>query len=102
MRSARVRHTSRAGATLTLLAGALLAGPSCSSATPAPSAPVARFTLATDAPPPFLDVPFPTDAYLANGKIVDPLPGIERTFQSNASYLTHELAKLNGFSRHAM
>lgn len=62
----------------------------------------ARFLLGADGPPGFLDVPFPSDAYLAGGKVVDPLPGLDRVFKANSSYLAHELGKTNGFSRIAM
>jgi dienelactone hydrolase len=60
---------------------------------------VARFSLATEGAPAFLDVPFPSDAYLTDGKIVDPLPGLERLFTLNSQFLSHELGKTNGFSR---
>src|SRR5262252_5584401 len=59
--------------------------------------PTARFTLASADPPPFLDVPFPTDAYLSAGKVA--IPGIERLFTMNADFLNRELATMNGFSR---
>jgi len=66
----------------------------------APAArPAARFVLAGDAPPPFLDVPFPSDAYLVGGKIVDPIPGIEALAPQNAELAMRELAQLNGFGR---
>jgi dienelactone hydrolase len=77
-------------------------GVACSSSKTGASGDVtARFVLA-DAAPPFLDVPFPSDAYLAGGKIVDPLPGLERLFTLNSQFLSHELGKTNGFSRIAM
>ena len=67
---------------------------------------VARFTLGApngDAPPAFMDVPFPSDVYIgANGKVVNPVPGIEAVFKQGTNYLSHELGKANGFSRIAM
>lgn len=59
--------------------------------------------LALTAPiPDFLDVPFPSDIYLANGKIVDPIPNMKRVLFRNGDYVTHALAGMNGFSRIAM
>ncbi|WP_394838098.1 hypothetical protein LVJ94_14400 [Pendulispora rubella] len=73
-----------------------------------PSGPAAaRFRLASGAttPPNLFDVPFPSDAYLgANGRIVDPLPGLASYIPSpaGAQALAHDLAVMNGFSRIAM
>lgn len=67
-----------------------------------PTAPVAHFQLAADTPPAFLEVPFPTDAYLQNTHIIDPIPGMDAVVRQNSSFVTHELAKANGFSRIAM
>jgi hypothetical protein len=64
--------------------------------------PVARFALGPGAAPDFLDVPFPSDVYLSGGRYVSPIPGFDKVVRSNASFLTHELGKLNGFSRIAM
>jgi hypothetical protein len=64
------------------------------------SAPTARFHLTTSALPNFLDVPFPSDLYLAaSGKIVNPIPGMSAIVKNNSQFLTTELATLNGFSR---
>lgn len=49
--------------------------------------------------PNFLDVPFPSDVYLVNGRYMDPIPGFDAVFAQNGGFLTHELAKTNGFSR---
>ncbi|MEO6573217.1 MAG: hypothetical protein ABIP89_05225, partial [Polyangiaceae bacterium] len=75
----------------------------CSSSA-VPQSPVARFTLSGDDAPTFLDVPFPSDVYRKDGKVIDPVPGLDRVVPRNAMYLTHELGKLDGFSRvaHAM
>jgi hypothetical protein len=76
-------------------------GACSSSSAPAegPRGPVAHFALAGDAPPPLLDVPFPSDAYLVGGKIVDPIPGVASLMPQNAEFLTRELGRLNGFGR---
>ncbi len=76
-------------------------GAACSSTKTTPPGVVARFSLVADMPP-FLDVPFPSDAYLTGGKIADPLPGLDKWFTSNAPFLSHELGKANGFSRVAL
>ena len=67
-----------------------------------PSNPVARFELAGDALPNFLDVPFPSDIYVQNTHIVDPIPGVDAVIRRNSEFVTHEIAKSNGFSRIAM
>ncbi|MGH7280242.1 MAG: hypothetical protein ACRELY_01860 [Polyangiaceae bacterium] len=67
-----------------------------------PSNPVARFELAGDALPNFLDVPFPSDIYVQNTHIIDPVPGVDAVVRLNPQFVTHELAKSNGFSRIAM
>lgn len=59
---------------------------------------VARFTVGSAAVPNFLDVPFPSDVYLSNGRFVA-LPGIERTFRFTSSILVEDLKRLNGASR---
>jgi hypothetical protein len=86
-----------------LAANAFVAGCGSSksggSAQTTPTVPTARFTLSGDTPPNYLDVPFPSDAYLANGKIVDPLPGLDALIRINTQFFTHELGKMNGFSR---
>src|SRR5437899_2307255 len=79
-----------------------LAAAACGSSAQSSAGAVARFTLAGDAPPSFMDVPFPTDAYLANGKVIDPMPGVEAVFPQGTKYLSHELGKAAGFSRVAM
>src|SRR3954470_8081537 len=87
-----------------LLCAPVFAAAACgsSSESSVTSGPTARFALAGDAVPAFLDVPFPSDAYIANGKIVDPIPGLDKMFKQNSQFFTHELGKLNGFSRIAM
>jgi hypothetical protein len=67
-----------------------------------PSNAVVRFQLQGDTPPNFLDVPFPTDAYLNGGNVIDPIPGVDAVVRLNSDFVTHELAKENGFSRIAM
>lgn len=58
---------------------------------------VARFA-ATSAIPDFLDVPFPSDAYLSGGRFVE-LPGLARAFPLNAEFLGKQLARVDGWSR---
>ncbi|MDB4996263.1 MAG: Lipase-like protein, partial [Myxococcaceae bacterium] len=60
--------------------------------------PVARFELTADATPELLQVPFPSDVYRKDGKVIE-IPGFERVFKKNGNYLTHELAKMDGFGR---
>ncbi len=64
--------------------------------------PTPRFKLAGSAPPQFLDVPFPSDVYVANGKVVDPLPGLDNVVTRNSSFVSHALGTMNGFSRVAL
>ena len=54
-----------------LLAFPILSTGSCSSTSTAPAGagPVARFNAGASATPDFLEIPFPTDAYLVSGKI---------------------------------
>jgi hypothetical protein len=87
---------------LALLAILCLPAGACSSGSkPAASPPslTARFLLAGDTPPDLMDVPFPTNAYLANGKVIDPIPGVDGVVAQGAQLLTHELGKLDGFGR---
>jgi hypothetical protein len=88
--------TSRSGWALALALGVCFVPGACSSGS---GAPVARFELAGDTPPAFLDVPFPSDVYLANGKVMDPIPGVDALVTRGAQYVTHELGKLNGFGQ---
>lgn len=61
--------------------------------------PTPRFHLGEEAFPTFLDVPFPSDAYLENGHVSASLPEVERVFPLASEFITHELARLDGFSR---
>jgi dienelactone hydrolase len=66
----------------------------------APTGPYARFTLPGAALPNFLDVPFPSDVYLGtNHFVTENIPAVGSVITNGASFLTHELAKANGFSR---
>lgn len=62
--------------------------------------PTARFTAGDggSSTPTFLDVPFPSDAYLKDGRFSG-MPGIERTFKRNGPFLSQQLETLNGWSR---
>jgi hypothetical protein len=62
--------------------------------------PVARFEPGTGAVPPFMDVPFPSDLYLANGRVVE-IPGMDRVVPQHSDSFVRELAQLDGFSRTA-
>ncbi len=74
---------------------------SCSSTEtpPAPTSPTVHFVDAA-AVPDFMDVPFPSDAYLANGKI-GTIPALDAVVTVNASFLQKALSTLDGFSRTA-
>jgi hypothetical protein len=67
-----------------------------------PMTAVARFKFTAGTVPNFLDVPYPSDIYLSKGAIVDPIPGVDQVVTVNSKFLTHELAKADGFSRVAM
>src|SRR4051794_26973969 len=71
----------------------------CSSNPPPATGPVARFVTAA-ATPNFMDVPFPSDAYLVNGH-VGAIPGMEQVIPQNSAMLVHALAVHDGFSRTA-
>lgn len=73
----------------------------CSSSSPAaaPTGPTVRFNAA--ASPGFMEVPFPSDVYLSGGKVME-IPGMDAVVKENANYLSHEIAKQDGFSRAAM
>lgn len=66
-------------------------------------APVLRFALPSDGSlPDIFDVPWPSDIYLQDGHIVERIPGFSNFVQANDTYVSHELARLDGFSRFAM
>src|SRR5581483_511200 len=71
----------------------------CSSNPPATTVPVVHFVTGA-AVPNFMDVPFPSDAYLVNGKI-GAIAGIDPVITENSSMLVHALAVHDGFSRTA-
>jgi hypothetical protein len=63
---------------------------------------VARFVLgAGTTPPDYLDVPFPTDAYLSNGAVLA-IPGLIKAVPGGTSFLDYGTKRLNGFSRVAL
>ncbi len=89
----------------TLLA-AVVAGVACHSSSKSPAASgatgvVARFDTTTNATPNFLDVPFPSDIYLQGGQVMT-IPGMDALVTQNSTFITHELAKMDGFSRIAL
>jgi hypothetical protein len=59
---------------------------------------VVRFKPGNTGVPAFLDVPFPTDAYLAGGKLAVPT-GLDLVFKQNADVIEKQLEHLNGWSR---
>src|SRR5258708_5294556 len=80
-----------------------MAGACSSSAPPkpnGPTGPIARFVGAA-AMPAFMDVPYPSDVYVSGGRIAM-LPAIDQVVHAGSEFLTHELSRLDGFSRFAM
>ena len=69
----------------------------CSSNPPPATGPVARFVAGAGIPN-FMDVPFPSDAYLVNGR-VGAIPGMDAVVKQNSAMLTHALAVHDGFGR---
>ncbi len=108
--SARPQRRSRFGSRFALVASGAIASAlvfsACGTDTGAGSAtaPIsARFEVPSDGTLPLLlDVPFPSDLYLANGKYADVIPGFGRLVKQSPQYLAHELAKQNGYSRIAL
>lgn len=99
----RPRSLRTPAAALGLLACTLAGGGACIDDQPplTPRAgPTARFRLATDgSPPAVLDVPFPSDVYLRDGRWMNPLPSLPRVVKAGASYASASISKTNGFSR---
>src|SRR5580700_10694459 len=64
---------------------------------PAPQNPTVRF--ATESPTPnYMDVPFPSDAYLQNG-LIGTIPGLDAVVTENANMLQQALSVQDGFGR---
>jgi hypothetical protein len=100
-----MRHDRRVARAVALVSFALGTSVACHSSSTASSTtgPVARFKLsATDAPPDYLDVPFPSDAYVQNGKVVSDLPGLSAVIPNSVSFITYGLSQNDGFSRIAL
>lgn len=74
---------------------------SSGSSSGAPQGVVARFDVTTNPVPAFMAVPFPSDVYLQGGKVVQ-IPQMDAVVKQNSPFLTHELAKMDGFSRIAL
>ena len=68
---------------LPALALAFAAQGACSSEAPAKAGPVARFELSGGKIPDFFAVPWPSDAYLKDGRIMDPIPGFDAVVTQN-------------------
>ncbi len=64
----------------------------------ATSQPVVRFDGTAAA---FMSVPFPSDGYLQNGKVIA-IPGMDAVVRQNSTFLQHSLAQMDGFSRTSM
>ncbi len=86
-----------------LVALSAACGSSSSSGGPSPAAatgPIVRFDLTTSPTPAFMSVPFPSDVYLQGGKVV--VPHMDAVVKENSQFVSHELAKMDGFSRVAL
>lgn len=96
----RAFHVFRSFSPLLLAAGLSAAPSAChsSSGSSGPTGVVARFDLTSNPIPNFLDVPFPSDIYLQNGQVTT-IPAMSKVVPQNSDFITHELAKMNGFSR---
>lgn len=92
---------------LHLLPFALCFSVACGSSSSGPSTPaapqgvVARFDVTTNPVPDFMAVPFPSDVYLHDGKVVE-IPQMSAVVKHNSNFITHEIAKMDGFSRTAL
>jgi hypothetical protein len=61
---------------------------------------VAHFQLDASSLPGFLEVPYPTDAYLdSTGHVMNPIPGFDAVITENGDLIERELAEMDGFSR---
>jgi hypothetical protein len=81
-----------------ILAASLTACSGGSTPSPPAPGPVARFELGAGALPRFLDVPYPSDAYLdPDGTLVDTLPGLDAYLTQNAAAIEGTLASQRGF-----
>ena len=78
---------------------AVSVGGACSSSNVVPptGGPTVRF-VSSNASPSFMDVPFPSDAYLVNGHI-GTIPGMDAVVTQNSSMLEHALSVHDGFGR---
>lgn len=84
---------------------AFLSALACSSSDDAsapPATPSARFVLSKGDPPGLFEVPFPSDVYKSGATIREDIPLFDREIKSSGRFLTHELAKGDGFSRDAL
>jgi dienelactone hydrolase len=84
-----------------LLVGVACHSSSSSTATPGVTGAIGRFDVTTNPTPNFLDVPFPSDIYLQSGQVTQ-IPGVDALLSENSQFVTHELAKMDGFSRYAL
>lgn len=88
-------------------AALLVISVACGSSSSSPSSgtpstgPVARFDLSSSPTPAYMAVPFPSDIYLQNGKVTT-IPQMDAIVRENSSFISTELAKMDGFSRTAL
>jgi dienelactone hydrolase len=101
MAPVRLARTFAPSLCVSLLVGVACHSSSSSTPSTAPTGAVARFDLTTNPVPNFLDVPFPSDVYLQGGQVMT-IPGMDALVKQNADFITHELAKFDGFSRTAL
>jgi hypothetical protein len=85
---------------ISVACGSSSSGGSPSSPPPAATGPTVRFDLTTSPTPAFMAVPFPSDIYLQGGKVV--VPGMDGVVKENSTFISSELAKMDGFSRVAL
>jgi dienelactone hydrolase len=98
MRLSRSLHLLPFALCFSVACGSSSSGPSTSAS---PQGVVARFDVTTDPVPAFMAVPFPSDVYLDGGKVV-PIPKMGAVVKQNSQFITHELSKMDGFSRIAL
>ncbi|CAN5196566.1 hypothetical protein BH09MYX1_BH09MYX1_09220 [soil metagenome] len=90
-----LRSTRRALALFSIASASALACSATVPDAPSPQA-VIRFDGTANA---FMGIPFPSDAYLQNGKVT--IPAMEGVVKQNSSFLAHSLAQMDGYSRTA-
>jgi dienelactone hydrolase len=96
----RTRSASALGVRIFLGASVIALQPACSSPLDEAKATFILFAPGTSGPPPYGDVPFPSDLYRdADGYVVGQVQGLERVVAQNAQVLQGALGEMNGFGR---